>query len=214
MLTRDNVLSSQEFDRAAAEIARTGRFLAERGWSPATSSNYSIRLDENLQAITRSGINKYEINPGDVIVIDARGAVVAPQNVKSSAETLIHTAIYKILPEAQAVLHTHSPQSTRLSLKFLREKALFFEGYEMQKGLAGQTTHDGTIELPILPNAQDMKAFALEVENLLHSKQNIHGFLIAGHGLYTWGKSMPETQRHIETFEFLMACKTLELAGV
>ena len=40
---------------AAQSIVDAGRFLYDRGWSPATSSNYSLRLNEDHAAITRSG---------------------------------------------------------------------------------------------------------------------------------------------------------------
>ena len=29
------------------------------------------------------------------------------------------------------------------------------------------------------------------------------GFLLAGHGLYSWGKDIPAAKRHIEVLEFL-----------
>jgi len=36
------------------------------------------------------------------------------------------------------------------------------------------------------------------------------GYLIDGHGLYAWGRDMPEARRHLEAFEFLLGCE-LEL---
>jgi methylthioribulose-1-phosphate dehydratase len=34
----------------------------------------------------------------------------------------------------------------------------------------------------------------------------VHGFLIARHGLYTWGRDLAEARRHIEIYEFLFEC--------
>jgi methylthioribulose-1-phosphate dehydratase len=31
----------------------------------------------------------------------------------------------------------------------------------------------------------------------------MHGFLLAKHGLYTWGRDLAEARRHIEIHEFL-----------
>jgi methylthioribulose-1-phosphate dehydratase len=84
----------------------------------------------------------------------------------------------------------------------------------MQKAFSQITTHEGYEKLPILPNSQDMVAFSKEVEHLLQSQPDIHGFLIRGHGLYTWGSSLAEAQRHIEAYEFLFDCMALELAGI
>lgn len=212
--TAENVLASQEYKEAAQGLAKAGRFFAERGWSPATSSNYSVRLDEDWIAITRTGIDKFEIQPPDIIVVNNQGEVVAPHGQRSSAETLIHTAVYQQNPEIRSVLHTHSPQGTRLSLRFHSEGEIQFAGYEMQKGLHGQTTHANEISLPVLSNSQDMVTFSREVAALLKEKPDLYGFLMAGHGLYTWGRSLTEAKRHIETLEFLFACKTLELKGV
>ena len=200
------------FSELAEQISEIGQFLANQGWSPATSSNYSARLDSETIAITRSGIDKYKIKSSDIIVTDLNGRVIEPENAKASAETLIHTSIYKKYPEAGAVLHTHSVMGTRLSLKFQNEKVIRVSGYELLKGLAGNTTHEMTEEIPIIDNDQDMERFSKALEPLL--TQSIHGFLIAGHGLYTWGKDLSECKRHIETYEFLFQCLEKEIHGV
>jgi len=31
-----------------------------------------------------------------------------------------------------------------------------------------------------------------------------HGFLLRGHGLYTWGRDVTEAKRHVEVLEFLL----------
>lgn len=206
--------ANKNFDRIATELAEVGRFLAKSGWSPATSSNYSARLSEDRIAISRTGVNKFTMTPSDVIVVNARGEVVELQSERASAETLIHTTIYAERPDAQCVLHTHSPENTRLSMLLAEDGILIFEGYELQKGFEGVKTHATTERVPILPNAQDMKAFAMDVYGLLQREHTIHGFLIAGHGLYTWASDIATARRHIETYEFLFKCKCLELMGV
>ena len=214
MNSKNAILHSPRFDQLASELAKVSRFLAERGWSPAMSSNYSAKIDHEHIAISRTGVNKFVMTPQDVIVIDRAGEVVAPAAARSSAETLIHTTIYEALPGVEAVLHTHSPENTRLSLRYKDMGQITFEGYEMQKGLYGNETHETLTLIPILPNAQDMKAYAKDVSHLLQKHKNIHGFLIAGHGLYTWGENLTITQRQVETFEFLFRCRALELMGV
>ena len=80
----------------------------------------------------------------------------------------------------------------------------------MLKGLEGVQTHDTMIEVPVFRNSQDMAELSerirdvLEPSSVTYSKRPpVHGFLLAGHGLYTWGKSLAEARRHIEIFEFL-----------
>jgi methylthioribulose-1-phosphate dehydratase len=35
----------------------------------------------------------------------------------------------------------------------------------------------------------------------------LSGYLIAGHGLYAWGRDLAEARRHLEAFEFMLACE-------
>ncbi|HMV48262.1 MAG TPA: class II aldolase/adducin family protein, partial [Blastocatellia bacterium] len=58
--------------------------------------------------------------------------------------------------------------------------------------------------LPILENSQDIRALAETLETLLEAHPQMHGFLLRGHGLYTWGRSIEEAHRHVEIFEFLL----------
>ena len=83
------------------------------------------------------------------------------------------------------------------------------EGYELLKAFSGNTTHEMAVELPVLPNTQDMHTLAALVDALL-DQRCMWGYLIDGHGLYAWGRDMAEARRHLEAFEFLLGCE-LEL---
>jgi len=76
----------------------------------------------------------------------------------------------------------------------------------MLKGLSGVKTHETTFDLVIFPNTQDIAALAKEVEGRLLDPENplCHGFLLSGHGLYTWGEDVAEARRHVEVLEFLL----------
>ncbi len=201
MFTRQNLKLSDELLEAI-------RFFNQKGWSPATSTNYSVRSENKTEyIISRSGVDKSQFGQSDLILINAEGQVLHPLNrpgIKSSAETEIHTALYKKFPDANCVLHTHSVLGTVLSLSLASEKKIIFEGFEILKGLEGNTTHELKEIVPIVPNSQDMKDILQNMEN--HYATNVHGFLIAGHGLYTWGKNIATAKRHIETYEFLFEC--------
>jgi methylthioribulose-1-phosphate dehydratase len=104
---------------------------------------------------------------------------------------------------AGAVLHTHSVWSTVLSNMHAPRGGVAIEGYEMLKGLMGVRTHEHREWLPILNNSQDISELSQNVSRSL-CKSGIHGFLLRGHGLYSWGRSLQEAKRHIEILEFLM----------
>ncbi len=190
------------------QLVEVIRFLNHKGWSPATSTNYSHRSSEKASEliISKSGVDKLYFSMEDLIKINLEGQIdpdFQGPGVKSSAETEIHTWIYSKFPEMNCVLHTHSVLGTALSMNFLPEKKITFTGLEILKGLEGNKTHDLSEDLPIVPNSQDMKDIIRDMEVHFKANPNIHGFLIAGHGLYTWGKDLFTTKRHIETYEFL-----------
>lgn len=191
--------------RCADDIIVNVRELAARGWTPATSSNFSERLDAAHVAITVSGRDKGRLVAGDIMVVDLDGRPVATSQ-KSSAETLLHTQLYKRFPDVGCVLHTHSVTQTVASRLYAREGAVRLEGYELLKAFAGNTTHETRLDLPVLPNSQDMPELAAQVEALLDTGP-MWGYLIEGHGLYAWGHDMAEARRHLEAFEFLLACE-------
>lgn len=194
----------------ASELLEAIKFFNLKGWSPATSTNYSVRSSEaNKYIISRSGVDKSKFSLEDLILINPQGEVLSPFNkagIKSSAETEIHTHIYAKYPEINCVLHTHSVLGTVLSKIFAQEKLLRFDGFEIQKGLEGNMTHELESILPIVANSQVMKEILKNMNQHFVEKPSIHGFLIAGHGLYTWGKDIATAKRHIETYEFLFEC--------
>ena len=191
---------------AAHSIVEAGRFLYQRGWSPATSSNYSARIDEEHIAITVSGRHKGQLGAGDVMVVDLAGHPVQ-SNCRSSAETRLHTVLYEIFPEVGAVLHTHSVKATVLSRLLAPGEPLELEGYELQKAFAGVQTHESVLTVPVYDNTQDIDALAQETRDWFLGKPEQPGYLIRGHGLYTWGKTMADCLRHVEAFEFLFECE-------
>ncbi|MBA2405739.1 MAG: methylthioribulose 1-phosphate dehydratase [Bdellovibrionales bacterium] len=194
----------------ANDLLETIKFFNQKGWSPATSTNYSVRSTNPKEyIISRSGVDKSQFDLADLILINPQGEVLAPFNlpgIKSSAETEIHTHIYRKYPHVNCVLHTHSVLGTVLSYTHVKEKQLRFEGFEIQKGLDGNTTHELESILPIVPNSQVMGDILKQMDQHFTEQPKVHGFLIAGHGLYTWGKDIATAKRHIETYEFLFEC--------
>ncbi|MEI6411701.1 MAG: methylthioribulose 1-phosphate dehydratase [Bacteroidota bacterium] len=180
-----------------------------KGWAPATSTNYSFRNPapaQNTYTISRSGLDKGQFTLEDFMEIDANGKPLeAYRDLKPSAETLLHTMLYE-QPEVKAVLHTHSVVNTVFSWEHRAEASANISGFELLKGIAGITTHEASIQLPIYENSQDIAALSGHIRASLKNYPGVPGFLLAGHGLYAWGSSIAEAKRHIEVFEFLLDC--------
>ena len=189
----------------AREIVANTRELSELGWTPATSSNFSMRLDLRLVAITVSGKDKGKLTEDDIMVVDWEGKAVGSDH-RPSAETLLHTQLYRRYPDVNVVLHTHSRTQTIASRYFAPAGHVRLEGYELLKAFAGNLTHETAVDVPVLPNSQDIPALAAKIERLTYAGP-LWGYLIDGHGLYAWGRDMPEARRHLEAFEFLLDCE-------
>ncbi len=188
---------------AVADVLAIASFAAARGWVAATSGNFSCRVDDRRIAITRSGVDKNALTAGDVLILNITEALPA----EASAETPLHVARYRSDRTIGMVAHVHSIAATVLSRAAATDSFLHFSGYEMQKAFHGINTHEGRIALPVFANIQQMPELAAEIEARLETSPHVApGFLLGGHGLYTWGRDRAEAQRHLEALEFLMTC--------
>ena len=196
--------SREALSAAMADIHR-------RGWCDGTGGNFSCVLQrEPLQLLMApSGVAKGSVAPEQLIVVDQEGQVQGGMG-RASAETLLHLTIVEAT-NAGAVLHTHSQAGTLLSQRVGRRAAgeLVLQDLEMLKGLEGVTTHAAAVALPVLPNDQDLARLSAAARPWLDTAP--HGLLIAGHGLYAWGKDLPTAQRHLEILEFLLEQRWREL---
>ncbi|WMU93367.1 methylthioribulose-1-phosphate dehydratase [Microcystis phage MaAM05] len=185
-------------------------FLHARGWTPATSSNFSCRLPVGQTgfSISVSGLDKGTFSAQDFLDVDFNGQVIRPEqaHLRPSAETLLHALVYQQFPTAQVVLHTHSVNGTVLSKLYEASHGLCLKDFEVLKGLEGIRTHQTELWLPIFGNHQDMTVLAAQIEPVLREQKPVYGFLLAGHGLYTWGDTLAQAKRHVEVFEFLFEC--------
>jgi methylthioribulose-1-phosphate dehydratase len=189
--------------KAAKALADLGQRLYARGWALGTSGNFSAVVSRRplRLAITASGLDKRTLRPSDILTVDAAGKSVGRRG-RPSAETLLHVTIAH-LRGAGAVVHTHSVHTTVLSDVHGHAGGFHIHGYEMLKGLSGVTSHEHREWIPILENDQDMPRLAAVLERILTEQPGVHAVLLRRHGLYTWGETLAEAERHVEILEFL-----------
>jgi methylthioribulose-1-phosphate dehydratase len=197
-------------DTAAREAVRAvvlaGVMAASRGWVPATSGNFSARIDERLIAITATGTDKGALRDEDVPIVPIDGE----RHPRVSAEAPLHYALYRAMPDARMVMHVHSMNATLASLRLAGDGRVAIEGLELLKAFRGIRTHETRIEIPVFANTQDVDALASTMIAETVGRPGVHGFLLEGHGLYAWGRDPAEAWRHLEAFDHLFALR-LEL---
>jgi len=202
------------FEDAKNVIIAAGNRLDQMGLAPATAGNYSQKLNDDSIAVTVSGKHKGRLGRGDIMRVDLDTKPLEDQ--RPSAETLLHTSLYKLLPDVNAILHTHSIASTVLSMQ--KNGHITLKGYELLKAFSGIDTHEVSVTVPVFDNTQDMNVLAPQVEDYLKAHPHTPAYIIRGHGIYGWGRDIAEAERVIEALEFLLACELevlkLERAGL
>jgi methylthioribulose-1-phosphate dehydratase len=186
-------------------LVEAGRFFFSRAWVPATSSNFSARLDEERALLTVSGRHKGRLTTDDFLRVAIDSGFSLDAGKRPSAESLLHTQIYVREPGVGCVLHTHSMPATVLSR--LSGGVLELEGYELAKAFPGVDSHEYSLTLPVFANDQDIPRLAAAVDDWISRHGLPVGYLIEGHGLYTWGATVEDTVRHIEALEFMLECE-------
>ena len=155
--------------------------------------------------MTVSGRHKGRLAPDDVMVLSADG--VALEDKKPSAETGLHTQLYRRYPQVNAILHVHTVPVVTLTRHLPQASEIVLRDYEMLKAFPGITTHQTVVAIPVFENSQDIPALSREVDRRLQDEARAPAYLIRGHGAYGWGKDMDEAERVIEALEHLLSCE-------
>ncbi|MCL6746677.1 MULTISPECIES: methylthioribulose 1-phosphate dehydratase [Kosakonia] len=187
------------------QLVAACHWIGAKGWAPATGGNMSVRQDADWCWLSESGKDKGSLTTADFLQVSIADNH-APSGRKPSAETGLHTLIYRLYPQANAVLHVHTVNATVLS-RVEKSPALLLNGFEMQKSLSGQTTHLDTVPVAIFDNDQDIDALAARIADYAQTHPLRYGFLLRGHGLTCWGRDVAEARRHLEGLEFLFECE-------
>jgi L-fuculose-phosphate aldolase len=175
---------------ARQQLASCGRDLLARGLLSQTSGNLSIRQPDGRILITPSSMDYDLIEPSDIVLIDADGAVISGRRTPSS-ETPLHCLVYRERPDVSAIVHTHSPYATTLAVLGLSIPAVHYMiavARTTEIAIADYATY-GTAELA--RNVRD--AFPAPAR----------AALIANHGLVAGAGSLQEAAAVAESVETL-----------
>jgi methylthioribose-1-phosphate isomerase len=184
------------------QIAHIARSLYARGWMPGTAGNISVRTGETA-AITGSGLSKGELTADDMVTVTVADSQPVSGGRRPSAETAIHTAIYRAT-NADAVVHVHAPHATAHTVG--ASQAVTFSGYELIKGLG--TTE--TISIPVFTNHSDVARIGDDIEqHLIEHPEAPPVLFIAGHGITAWGAGLAQARDRVECLEAMCELATL-----
>jgi len=158
-------------EKERTEIVETCKKLITHGLTVGTGGNISIyNREENLIAVSPSGVDYFAATPEDIVVMDMSGGVV-DSNRKPSSEWGMHKIFYDRREDINAVVHTHSTYCTAIAT--LRQPLpasnylVAFSGYDVR---CAEYQTFGTQEL---------------AESAFEAMQERRAVLLANHGLLT-----------------------------
>lgn len=96
------------------DICRFGRSLFERGLTPGSSGNISLRLDDGGWLVTPTNASLGFLDPARITRLDAQGRLVSGD--APTKEIPLHAALYETRTSARAIVHLHSSHSVALSM--------------------------------------------------------------------------------------------------
>jgi ribulose-5-phosphate 4-epimerase/fuculose-1-phosphate aldolase len=103
--------------RLRADLALALRAAAFHGLAEGVCNHFSVELPDGSGRflLNPRGLLWSEVQADDIVMVDAKGAVLAGRHAVEPTAMFIHGAVHRIAGKA-CVLHTHMPYSTALTL--------------------------------------------------------------------------------------------------
>jgi ribulose-5-phosphate 4-epimerase/fuculose-1-phosphate aldolase len=100
--------------RIREDICRFGRSLFERGLTPGSSGNISVKLADGGWLVTPTNASLGFLDPAKLSRLGADGRLVSGD--APTKEVPLHTSLYQTRGSAGAIVHLHSTHSVALSM--------------------------------------------------------------------------------------------------
>jgi L-fuculose-phosphate aldolase len=173
--------------KARRAVIDTALAMSRSGLSPGRSGNVSCRHRGGM-LVTPTGMAYDEIDPDDIVFVDAGGKVPKKKSRKPSSEWRFHLSAYRARPDMNAVVHTHSLYATVLACAHKPIPAFHY-----------MVAVAGGKDIPLVPyDTFGTEELARNVaKGLLHR----NACLMANHGQIAIGETLPaalELAREVE----------------
>ncbi len=187
------------YDLAKKQVVETAQMLTLKGYLMATGGNLSLRIaHENAFAITPSNYDYMKMLPEDICMLDFELNILEGAR-KPSVETAMHSAIYQIRGDVNAIVHTHQVYASALTLIRTPIPALFDE----QTRFLGRSVEI----IPYTPSETGMLANTIA----RHIRDHNNAYMMQNHGALVFGHDM---ERAIHNVEILEKCSLAYLLAL
>ncbi|SEA11899.1 L-fuculose 1-phosphate aldolase [Desulfuromusa kysingii] len=171
------------------QIVDYGMQLIRSGLTTGSGGNLSIlSREDDLIAISPSGINYHDMTIADVVIVDRSGQRVEGE-LKPSSELGFHLALYSAREDINSIVHTHSVYATTIACLHWEIPAVHY-----LVAFSGD-------KVPLAPYATFGSA-AL-ADNIIASIGAYNAVLLANHGLVAVGDGMSKAFNTAEEIELV-----------
>jgi L-fuculose-phosphate aldolase len=186
-----------------SRIVAICRKLNAKNYLASADGNVSCRLNEKEIVITPAGVNKADIEPGDLATITPDNQILSG---KPSSERLMHLAVYRRCPAARAVVHAHPP--TAIAWSIARPDLTELPSECMSELILAVGS------IPIAPYARPgTEAMGTALEPFLPGCRVL---ILGNHGALSWGEDLDEAYNGMERLEHsaMILKAAFELGGL
>jgi L-fuculose-phosphate aldolase len=171
------------------ELVRFSKSISRLGFTPGTSGNLSVRLDQHRLLVTPTGVSKCLLRAEDMVIVDLKGQLLAGSR-KVTSEVSMHLAVYHDRPDISAVIHSHPPIATAFACT--------------GRALDEMLCQEAVMTLGAVPLAKYATTGTDEVAASLRPFiQDHEAILMANHGAVSYGPTLLEAFLKMETVEHL-----------
>lgn len=171
------------------ETAAIMRRLYDRGLTTCSGGNVSIRISDDIVAVTPSALDKGSVRAEDIVLTDLEGNPLE-KGKKTSIETGMHLAIYRERSDIRGIVHAHPLHATFFTASEikLRTDIIAEARYLLGEPVPAPYALMGTEELA-------------ESAAAAFSDRNTRAVLLENHGVITAGDTLFKAFDRMEVLE-------------
>jgi L-ribulose-5-phosphate 4-epimerase len=172
---------------AAQLLARTGVL------SHSNHGNSSVRLPDGSSMLITGMSSLLNVTPESLAVLGLDGNVLDGQLASTSAEIVsMHAVVYRLKPDVNAVIHTHSPMVTTYAMAH-RPLPIHYEGL-LRLGVSE--------DIPVAAwGPRGSPESIAHIEETIGRHPLALAVLLANHGLLAFGEDQPRAAQLIIAME-------------
>ncbi|MHA2430593.1 MAG: class II aldolase/adducin family protein [Promethearchaeota archaeon] len=183
-------MSKEKEDLFRTEVVWGAKTIFKKGLVDTGEGNVSVRYGKKEELFITPSFNNYETLTEEQIVHMNFDGTPLSKGKLPSTEAKMHSLIYKSRSKVHAVIHTHSPHATMLSVNqmsipIIMEEQIVFLGGSIDISSFGEAHTEEVGESALK---------ALGIKN---------GALLANHGVIVCGKSVEHAVKFAELVEKL-----------